>query len=143
MSRDREIIEIVSRIKDQVNDSLSFKEAFSKSLIPSALVRYDGTWHSVNAALCDYLGYTQKEILDLDWPTLTSKNDLESDWAKVQECLEGFRESYQINKSYLHKRGENLPSHLFVTILREKELFLSQIIPTKFVECKACPILKH
>lgn len=105
--------------------------AFDFAPIGMALVAPDGKWLQVNRALCEIVGYTEAEMLALDFQTITHPDDLEADLAFVNEMLEGRRAHYQMEKRYVHKLGQEVCVLLSVSLVRSQDgrpsYFVSQI----------------
>ncbi|MFS4468830.1 PAS domain S-box protein [Maribacter sp. 2210JD10-5] len=121
----------------------SFKNTFNNSAIGMALVGLDGRWVEVNKGLCDSLGYTEEELLELTFQDITYPEDLDTDLGLFNEVIEGKRDSYQLEKRYYHKSGRTVFVVLTVTVVRTIEgkisHFISQIMditPRKIAELK-------
>ncbi len=99
--------------------------------IGNAQVGLDGRFIDVNEALCDMLGYSERELLAKTFQALTHPDDLENDVALVRALLRGERERYSMIKRYLHSSGRIVDAQLDVTLVsddRDKPLyFISQI----------------
>ncbi|MBN8203408.1 MULTISPECIES: sensor domain-containing protein [Bacillaceae] len=107
-----------------------FNQAFFFAPIGMALVSLEGKWIKVNHALTNITGYTEDELLTTNFQTLTYPKDLYTDLSYTQELVEGKRDSFEMEKRYVHKSGKIVWVLLSVSIVREgnKPLFLiSQI----------------
>ncbi|MGA2053314.1 MAG: PAS domain S-box protein, partial [Opitutales bacterium] len=108
-----------------------FRTAMEHSAIGMALVGLDGKWLKVNEALCRLVGYTEEELLRIDFQTITHPDDLDADLAQVQRMLAGEIETYQMEKRYFHKMGRIVWILLTVALARDAEgrpgYFISQI----------------
>ena len=71
------------------------------SPVGTTLVAPDGRLLSANQALCDMLGYTEREIQTLTFQQITHPDDLAEDLALVEETLAGLRSLYRLRKRYL------------------------------------------
>ncbi len=98
----------------------------------TTLVAPDGRLLSANQALCDMLGYSEREIRALTFQQITHPDDLAEDLALVEETLAGVRSSYRLRKRYLHADGHVVHGDLSVALLREPDgtpiHFISQIL---------------
>lgn len=128
--------EAVESAKKQYEDSLKvsedrFRGAFEFSAIGMALVSPEGKWLRVNQALIRILGYTQDELRQIDFQTITHPDDLEPDLKQVQATLRGEIEHFQLQKRYYHKNGKLVWSQLAVSLVRDADgqpsYFVSQI----------------
>lgn len=108
-----------------------FRGAFDYSSIGMALVRPDGRWLQVNRSICDIVGYSEPELLAIDFQTITHPDDLEKDLEYVRQMLSGEINSYQMEKRYLHKLGHVVWAMLSVSLVRDGQheplYFISQI----------------
>ncbi len=62
-------------------------------------------WIQVNQALCDMLGYTHAELLELAWTDVTHPADLGVDVGAFDEVMRGARDGYQLDKRFVRKDG--------------------------------------
>lgn len=95
-----------------------FENAFRHAPIGMALVGTDGQWLRVNQAVTDMLGYSEAELLTMDFQSVTHPDDLDSDMDLVQSVLEGSRDSYRLDKRYLHRDGHIVWAELSVCLVR-------------------------
>jgi PAS domain S-box-containing protein len=108
-----------------------FRSAFESASIGVALVAPDGRWLRVNRSLCELVGYTEQELLAIDFQTITHPDDLEANLSNYRQMLAGTIRKYQMEKRYLHKRGHIVPALLSVSLVRDATghplYFISQI----------------
>lgn len=124
-------------VQDQTSEKLNTEEdqRFRMALMGAAhgiaLVGIDGRWLQVNEALSRMLGYTESEFVELTFQDITHPDDLEADLDLLHECVEGKRNTYQMEKRYIRKDGQTIWVHLAVAILRaenrEPLYFISQL----------------
>ncbi|MBC7835375.1 MAG: PAS domain S-box protein [Phycisphaerales bacterium] len=108
-----------------------FRQAFEHAPIGMALVAPDGRWLRVNPSLCALLGYSEAELLVLDFQTLTHPDDLGADLDLVRRTLAGDITTYTMDKRYYRKDGELVWALLAVSLVRDEggqpAYFVSQI----------------
>ena len=110
------------KVKEELQISeKQFRGAFEFSAIGMALVSTQGKWLKVNKRVCDILGYTEQELLQIDFQQLTHTDDLEIDLNYVQQMLDGTLETYQLQKRYLHKNGNLVWVLLSVSLVKDSE----------------------
>ncbi|MFX8895434.1 PAS domain S-box protein, partial [Acinetobacter baumannii] len=68
----------------------------------------EGRWLRVNRAICEMVGYSEAELLVIDFQTVTHPDDLDADLAYVQAMLAGEIPTYQMEKRYFHKNGSTV-----------------------------------
>lgn len=108
-----------------------FSEAFTHAAIGMALVDLEGNFRQVNPALCELTGYTESELLSLDFQSITHPDDLEIDLGYAQQLLAGEIRFYHLEKRYFHKLGHIIWILLSGTIVRDEQeqplYFVAQI----------------
>jgi diguanylate cyclase (GGDEF)-like protein/PAS domain S-box-containing protein len=82
-----------------------FRFAMHFSSVGMALVAPDGRWLAVNPALCDIVGYSEKELLATDVQSVTYPDDRDADSLQVRQMLDRAIKTYQTNKRYVRKDG--------------------------------------
>ena len=97
-----------------------------------ALIAVDGRFLRVNAALTVLMGYTEEEMLAMDFKQLTHPEDLGRLLANLGELIRGEVGSFQLEKRCRHKDGHFLAVFHVVTLAREIDnrprFFVDQII---------------
>ena len=109
-----------------------FELAMLHSPIGMCLVSLDGSFLHVNPALSAMLGRSPKELLQLTFQQLTHPEDLDADLTYLVQCIEGARNSYRIDKRYIHADGSVVWGDLSVVVIRDRDgtpcYFVSQIV---------------
>ncbi|MBT8289954.1 MAG: PAS domain-containing protein [Muriicola sp.] len=98
----------------------SFERAFEHAATGMALVSLEGNWIKFNQNLCEITGYSEEELMMMNYLDLTHPEDRSRDLQFRSEVLEGKRNSYQTKKRYYHKRGHIV--HLIVSITGVKNI---------------------
>lgn len=110
----------------------AFRGNFENAAIGMALLDENGKWLKVNTKVCEIVGYTEEELLELTFQDITHPDDLNADVALLNELIEGKRNHYQMEKRYFHKNGHIVQILLAVSMVKNKEgkvlHFISQII---------------
>ncbi|HEU4589125.1 MAG TPA: PAS domain S-box protein [Gemmatimonadales bacterium] len=70
-----------------------------------AITTPTGQWVQVNPALTEILGYTQDELVGLDFRAITHPDDLEPNLDLFSRVLAGQADGYQLEKRFIHKQG--------------------------------------
>ena len=124
-----------------------FRSAFENASIGMAIVGLGGQWLRVNQALCEILGYSEKELLNLTFQSITHPDDLAKDLEIYQNLLDkkdpirsttprqdsgqGSGQSYQWEKRYIHQNGEMIWVLINSTLVRDNQdnplYFITQI----------------
>ncbi len=85
-----------------------FHSSFDAAAIGMALISLEGRFMQANGALCRIVGYAQAELQQKTFQDITYPDDLDTDLALLREMMAGTRDSYQMEKRYLHKDGRVL-----------------------------------
>jgi PAS domain S-box-containing protein len=96
-----------------------FRSAFEDAAIGMALVGIHGQFLQVNHTLCEILGYTEKELLGLNFQVVMYSEDLDLDLDHVQQLLSGKVRSAQTEKRYFHKFGHLVWVLVTSTLVRD------------------------
>ncbi len=83
-----------------------FRSLFNAAATGIATSTPQGRYLQANAAYCRMLGYTEEELRQRDFASLTHPDDLGLNLKMRDEMLSGERESFAMEKRYLKKNGE-------------------------------------
>jgi PAS domain S-box-containing protein len=97
------------------------RTAFDEAAVGIAEVGLDGKWLRINRKICDILGYSKDELLQLDFQSVTHPEDLEADCQRVEQLLAGELSSYKMEKRYIRKDGEIVWANLSVSLIRTND----------------------
>lgn len=96
------------RISNALKESEEhFRTAFDHA-VGMALVSPDGHWLEVNESLSTLIGYSQDELRNMSFRTITHADDLGQTLVKIQELIEGVISSFQLENRYIHKQGHTI-----------------------------------
>ncbi|NOT96528.1 MAG: PAS domain S-box protein, partial [Nitrospira sp.] len=110
----REIIYCVWRDiseRQQAESALRASEVRFRTLFEQAAVgvaqidTLSGRFLAVNRKYCDIVGYSEAEMLQLDFPSITHPDDLAEDLAKMELLKSGQIRDFDIEKRYVHRDG--------------------------------------
>jgi len=96
-----------------------FRAIFNHAALGIAIVALEGYALESNVALSRMLGYAAAELRGLVFTEFTHPNDTPKDWQLFQELLSGARESYQLEKRFLHRTGQLVYAQLTVSLVRD------------------------
>ncbi|RUR19202.1 sensor domain-containing diguanylate cyclase [Legionella sp. km535] len=108
-----------------------FRSAFNFAAIGMALVSLEGRWLKVNQSMCQIVGYTEEELLRIDFQTITHPEDLDLDLNYAHQLLDGEISSYNLEKRYIKKDGTIIWILLSGSLIRNAEnkplYFIAQV----------------
>ena len=102
-----------------------FKNVFEYASVGKSLTMIDGTVHP-NKAFCQLLGYTKKEMKNINWRALTYPEDILKNEEIINSILRGDNKSVRWEKRFLNKSGEIIWVDISTTLqrdLNDKPLF--------------------
>jgi PAS domain S-box-containing protein len=91
-----------SEIRESEN---RFRSTFEQAALGVAHASLEGRWLLVNQKFCQIVGYTESELLQLNFQTLTPSEDLPHDLAAIRQLMAGESETIELEKRYIHKLG--------------------------------------
>ncbi|HEY7047924.1 MAG TPA: EAL domain-containing protein [Jatrophihabitantaceae bacterium] len=102
--------------------------AFEHSPVGTAIIDQDGQLVQFNDALREMLGYTRSELNQRTFANITHPDDVDVDLQLFAELLEGHRDSYEIEKRYLHRDGHIVWGLLHVGIIRADDGTMQSVV---------------
>ena len=98
-----------------------FRSSFENAPIGMALLSLDRRYLQVNRALCEMLGYAEKELLATTSPEITHPEDLEISRTHVEWILNEKAPKYDLEKRYVSAEGHVVWVLLNVSLVRDAE----------------------
>lgn len=120
---DRKIIEEKSK-----QNELQLSILFENAPIGMALQNMDGKFLKVNSSFCKTSGYSNEELLTMNFRQLTHPDDLETDVKMLNDCISNGTMSYNLTKRYIHKNGKIIFVSLHISVICDTDNKPSQII---------------
>jgi diguanylate cyclase (GGDEF)-like protein/PAS domain S-box-containing protein len=102
-------------------NSKAYSGTFDNAAIGMAVVSTDGSWLQVNESLCKLLGYSEQELRATSFQRLTHPEDLRHVQSYIQRVLEGYIQSHEQEKRYLHEHGHTVWVQWHVSLLKDSE----------------------
>lgn len=128
------IIDVTERclVEEQIRvREAQFRGAFEYSAIGMALFSIDGKCLKANQSLCDLLGYTPSELIQMEFKEMTHPDELAGTIDLMRDLADGDKDNYYIEKRLIHKNRQVIWVFLGVSILRgpdhEPVHFIAQI----------------
>jgi len=108
-----------------------FTGAFENAVIGMTLVGIDHQRLTANRAFCDFLGYTETEVLARSISDVVHPDDVDEDWRQLGQLLAGDKDSYRREKRYVRKDGRIVWADFSCTLARDHDgqplFFVSQV----------------
>jgi PAS domain S-box-containing protein len=101
--------DITERVQAELRLKLSeerFRSAFENAPIGMAMISPNGWMIRVNLALCDILGYSEQELLELSIDEITFPDDVHTHMSMFNKVLSDDIPNYSMVTRFIHKLGE-------------------------------------
>lgn len=98
-----------------------FRTAFDNAAIGVCISSLDRRILKANLALCEILGFTEEELIALNFNEITHQDDIDKDLVPMNQLLAGEITNYHIEKRYFHKNGEIIWALLSVSIVKDAD----------------------
>lgn len=117
---------MVNTERKQIEEKLrkseeQFRGAFETSLAGMALHSMDGTYLQINQTFCDFVGYSEPELLQMNWRDLTPADDVQRIEALNEQVTTGTLEKFVIEKLYICKGGNVVWARIASAQLRNED----------------------
>lgn len=118
--------QVVNTERKQIEEKLrkseeQFRGAFETSLAGMALHSMDGTYQQINQTFCDFVGYSEPELLQMNWRDLTPADDVQRIEALNEQVTTGTLEKFVIEKPYICKGGNVVWARIASAQLRNED----------------------
>ncbi|MGK7397658.1 MAG: PAS domain S-box protein [Candidatus Cyclobacteriaceae bacterium M3_2C_046] len=113
--------------KAEENEKL-FRSTFEQAAAGIVLIAPDQTFIMINQKFCDMLGYSQEEMMKLDFNRITYPPDMEQDKEVVMKILSNEISEFLIEKRYIHKNGSLVWITGHGTVIRDENNIVQYIM---------------
>jgi two-component system cell cycle sensor histidine kinase/response regulator CckA len=97
-----------------------FRRVFEEGPLGLALVGKDYRFLKVNGALCQMVGYSEAELLQMSFADITHPDDLRANIELAEKVFKREIPFYQLQKRYVRKNGEIIWIKLTASVLRDQ-----------------------
>lgn len=108
-----------------------FRASMEHSPIGMALTAMDGVWIDVNPSLCEFLGYSKTELMQVGFKHVTHPEDRDATVMVARQMVASHQKSVALEKRYIHASGKLLTGILNLTVVRDENelpiMYISQI----------------
>jgi two-component system cell cycle sensor histidine kinase/response regulator CckA len=96
-----------------------FRSIYEQAAVGIEQVAFDGQLLMVNAALCRMLGYEEIELLGKKTEEITHRDDHAREVELLNATLRENKQSYEIEKRYLHRNGSVVWVHVTSSVVND------------------------
>ena len=97
-----------------------FRKTFSHAAVGMAVIDLKGNISKVNKNLCEYLGYTKRQLSQNNFNKFSHPEDKDLTNDFIDDLLLGKSESFRLDKRYIHKDSTILWGHISVSSVRNE-----------------------
>ena len=98
-----------------------FHSLFELPLIGMGITSPDKGWIEANDKICDILGYSHEELFKTTWDKITYPDDLDKDLEQFNKLLNGYIDSYNLEKRFIRKDGSVIYTNLSGGCIRNED----------------------
>lgn len=95
-----------------------FRKTFSHAPVGMAIIDLNGNISRVNKVLCECLGHSEKDLLQNNFNKFTHPEDKDISNEFIDELVQKTRESFKMDKRYIHKDGSTIWAHISVASVK-------------------------
>jgi PAS domain S-box-containing protein len=101
-------------------DTSPFRSAFEYAAIGMVLADIDGHCLAANRAFCQMVGYSEDDLLRLEFARLTYPDDLPENLRLGRQLIDGEIDSFTYEKRYIHRRGDLVWALLSASLVHDE-----------------------
>jgi PAS domain S-box-containing protein len=121
-------IELKHSIQSLQASEARFKTAFEFSPTGLSISSAEGHYLAVSPALCRMLGYSESELLRMEYFEITHPDDRPAGRERSRQLRAGELDGYHVNKRYLRRDGRTVWAELSVSAVRDEAGAVVQLI---------------
>ena len=116
----QEILQRSAAFEQALRDSEElYRSTFERAAVGVAHVSSDGRWLRVNRKICEIVGYSEAELLQMKYQDITHPDDLAADQAETEKVVNGTLPTFSMEKRYIRKDGSWIWVNLTVSGVRD------------------------
>jgi PAS domain S-box-containing protein len=116
----QEILQRSSAFEQALRESEQlYRSTFELAAVGVAHVKPDGRWLRVNKKLCEIVGYTEAELMQLSFQEITHPEDLPADLVETEKLLNGSLDMVSTKKRYIRKDSSPVWVNLTASVARD------------------------
>ena len=116
--RSRHLEEVVTAL---AKSEERYRETFELAAVGISQVSLEGRFLRVNQPLCEIVGYTSEEMLELTFQEITHPEDLEAALENAGRLLDGETDRFSMEKRYLRKDASAVWVNLTVSLAHDEK----------------------
>jgi PAS domain S-box-containing protein len=105
-----------------------FRKIFENAATGIAITDWQGNFQQCNPAYSALLGYSEQELRQINFGSLVHPEDLEANLADLRRLQSGEVPSFEIENRYIHRDGQQIWVHKFVSVLPDETGKLAHLL---------------
>jgi PAS domain S-box-containing protein len=99
------------------DSEVRFRQVYDHAAIGIAITDLQCRFRRANPKYCDLLGYTEAELLNIEFGQLVQPDDFADNRRLIDRLIAGELPSFEVENRYVHKDGRPVWVHKFVSVL--------------------------
>ena len=96
-----------------------FQHTFDAAPVGMAITDIEGRYTRINRAMCEFSGYSESELLTMNYADITHPDDLERNLSARRSLMDAKSGSFQMEKRYLRKDGREIWALIVVSLVTD------------------------
>lgn len=117
----KDITDLKLAQKELLLSEAKFRRTFDQSPVASAMVDLDKKFIKCNEAFCNFIGYTENELLGKSITFITYPEDVQVGMDQLKQLADGQLDLVRFQKRYLKKDGTVLFGDISISLLHDKD----------------------
>lgn len=110
-----------NKTSELIESEEAFRATFDQAAVGLGHASLSGKWLRVNKCFCDLLGYTNEELSEKDFLTITDSLDKEKCQSIYSNLLSGRVSTVSEDKRYVHKNGHSFWVNITATLKKNAD----------------------
>ncbi|MBU2551648.1 MAG: PAS domain S-box protein [Proteobacteria bacterium] len=107
--------------KEQREKQELFRDVFEQAAVGMSILSPSGVWLQVNQRLSHILGYSEEELLDINFRDITPAESVDNDVERVRQMVAGIRNADSWEKRYIRKDGQVIWVRITTALTRDQD----------------------
>lgn len=126
-----DISDIKQREEEVLTLAINFSSTFDQAAVGMAMIGLDGRFNKVNTKLCEMLGYSEAELLNVGFSDITFPDDIDNSVQNFKRINEETSQHLALEKRYVKRDGSIIWARVTIAMVvnerGEKSHFVSVI----------------
>ena len=121
VSLHQQIAERKKAEESQQKSENHFRNTFEQAAVGMSILSPSGVWMQINHRLCEILGYSQDELMKMNFSDITYPDHIDGDVERVRQMENGVRNTDSWEKRYIRKDGQVIWARITTSLSRSED----------------------